>query len=336
MSDGKLLQGQQYDAENDLVIRYTQQMREISSAASLLGNSLTEIIPTDGAASIVREYQVPANLADYYFASPTTINLQLPDVLEDVLITWSSRKEDGEKVNNPGTFLFTGSGSDSLSSSATASAGGSITPDAQPIIRQTWAQNIPSMRYSFYIEGNVSTQDVLDRLGTITGQTVLAFPVFKPKAITITLTGQSTSLQSSAEIRASIHVSDNGNGGSTNDGTGVSRDTSISIKTIRIPPTLHDTITFSANEYHQEETFQALATAKMPRIVGTGVDIPANIKGVPQYATIKGDVMPHSITATTPTNIPTSGLYAVQIECRLWKYNWTSIQATVVDFEQLV
>jgi len=336
MSDGKLLQGQQYDAENDLVIRYTQQMREISSASSLLGNSLTEIIPTDGAASIVREYQVPANLAEYYFASPTTINLQLPDVLEDVIITWSSRTEDGEKVNNPGNFSFTGSGSDSLASSATASAGGSITPDAQPIIRQTWAQNIPSMRYSFYIEGNVSTAAVLARLGVITEQTVLAFPVFKPKAITITLTGQSTSLQSSAEIRASIHVSDAGNGGSTNNGTGVSRDTSISIKTIRIPPTLHSSITFSLEDYYKEETFEALATASLPAIVGTGVNIPAQTVGVPQTVTISGDVIPHSIAATTPTSIPTSGLYAVQIECRLWKYNWTSVQATVVDFAQLV
>ena len=192
------------------------------------------------------------------------------------------------------------------------------------------------MRYSFYIEGNVSTADVLARLATITEETVLAFPVFKPKAITITLTGQSTSLQSSAEIRASIHVSDNGNGGSTNDGTGVSRDTSISIKTIRIPPTLHGTITFSANEYHQEKTFQAQATAKLPAVVGTGVNIPAQTVGVPQTVTISGDVIPHSIAATTPSNIPTSGLYAVQIECRLWKYNWTSIQATVVDFKQLV
>lgn len=334
MSDGKLLQGQKYDEDNNLVVRFTQQMQEIASADLLLGNNKTEIIPQDAAASIVRTYSTP-DLTAYYFQTPTTINIQFPDVLTDITSTWSDSKAEGTKSSGPGSFYFVGSGSDAISASASATSGGSYTPDVQPLIKQTWAQNAIASKVLFYLPGNVTNTQILDRLSGIFDATVQAWPIFKPEAITITITAEQCSLQASAEARNAYNVSSAGTGGSTTKGEGYSKDASSTVKTIRIPPTLHDSI--SITNASRNFTLQAIATASAPAIMslsGSVIVPAATAGGTPVSQLINAKIEPSSIPATSPKTIPSSGLYVAQIDCKSWKYNLTAVQAIVVDFVQ--
>lgn len=347
MSDGKLLYGQQYLPEDDLVVRFTQQMREIASAEDAIGRSKTEVTPQDAAASLVREYNAPDDIDTYCLAYPSSTNFSLPDVLESIAITFNKNVGDGEKVEGPGYSGSSGRhGSMSLTTSASSQASASIIPDAVITIRQTWAQNVPTMRYVFYMFGNTTMTQMLSKLNSLLnltgGAAIHAWPNFKPKAHTLTLKGQQVSVSSSSTSRSSFNwdisrvdgddIISQSQAGSS--GGGFSRDVGVSIKSVRIPPTIHGVIPITPTG----DTITATSSSQVSRSVATGD------YGLPSYnppvnekdAIAEASVYPTSLPATSPASIPTSGLYLLDVQCRPWRYGYTAIQAEVVDFSYFV
>lgn len=166
--NGKLLQGQAYDPTDDIVVRFTERMFQDDNADGILGQARTDITPHDEASSQVRVWESPATALDgiiYTFAS--TVNLQLPDVLVSVTITYNKSAQSSTSTHAVGTAVCTGtSGGLDLNPSSSAQAGAAVVPDAQVEIAQTWGQNVPVTQYFFYLAGNVTTAAILAKLQT--------------------------------------------------------------------------------------------------------------------------------------------------------------------------
>jgi hypothetical protein len=319
------LRGQQYDPTDDFIVPYTEQMYGREAAETLLDTSpaRTDVAPHDGNANRVRVYTAPATLATYSLSYPGTANINLPDVLESVTVTYNASRDNGDG----GSIGTNASLSLSLSSKSQSSV--SILPDVQVNIRQVWSSNIPVMHYVFYVTGNVTQAAVLSRLTTLAAASVSAWPVFRPVSHTITAKGQSASVSADAEVQQHSSL------GNTTTltygiGTGFSFDLGVTIRSIRIPPTIHGPITIETPS--MSDIASASASASWPG----GTNWPARSAAIDaQTQTIVGSVTPFNLSATSPSSIPTSGLYLLQTNSDPWKYGYTRVYATVVDFANI-
>lgn len=413
-SDGRLLHGQEYDKEGNLLVPFTQRMHDNEGADALVGQARTDINPVDMNASLVRVYDA-ANVSGVYLRFPGTINLQLPDVLQGITITYNSSSGNGDDVRDIGTVQWFGtSGGMNLNPVARAQASANIQPDLSFDIKQVWSQNVPVEHIVFYLSGTVTTTQVLAQLrviltaavtsivaGTVTttaahgmavgqpfqfvslvgaaggvvidttyyvvavGSTttftysttpggfaqighsatsgtfapnVLTWPVFRPIAHTFTLKGQQISLSQNAESVLQYRWSADGLSfvispwfGTRSDGT--SREVGTSIRSIRVPPTIHGAITITT----ASQTEQATTTVKadIPQVIGiNGGPSFAGLDNhpVPQTGTVTASVTPTTISATSPSAIPTAGLYLAEVNGSPFRYGLTRFHVVLVDF----
>lgn len=172
IDNGQVLQGQRYDENVDLTVPYTRQMQYEGNSDAIIGQEKTDIQPNDAHSSLVTVWSAPS-VSSYSINFPGTVNLNLPDVLTGVTITYN--KDDGAatSTHEVGPTAWVGeSGGMNLNPTATASGSAGILPDAQPAIRQYYGQNVPTINYLFYIAGNFEVADVISRLHTILTKTV--------------------------------------------------------------------------------------------------------------------------------------------------------------------
>lgn len=328
MSDGRLLHGQLYDPNEDMIIPYTEQMRDKPSADQALGDARTEITPNDRDSSVVKVFGDPTNIDTYSINFPGTVNINLPDVLESVSVTFNQTKGEGNSVEEGDGASVGSSASLSLALGARAQASTSMIPDVNPVIKQYWGSNVPCQHYLFYEEGNPTAASIITRLNALTGGTVNSWPMFKPVAHTFTCFGQEMSLSVEANVKQYVAIS----GGDTTHtwgvGTGENYSTGASVRSVRIPPTIHDAITISVPTL--SDTISATAQSSWP----AGTNWPAQDSGVVTLSsgTLSATVTPTSLAATSPASIPTSGLYLYETRVDPWKYGFCRIYATVVDF----
>ncbi len=416
--DGKLLYGQRYDETTDIIASYTQQMVTVANIAAVLGDARTDVTPNDGHSSLVRIWTQPTIADSVFLAFPTTVNLNLPDVLTAVAITYNKTRGSGASKREVGGVIWVGvSGGMNLNPTASATGSGSIIPDADVSISQTWAQNIPAVTYLFYIAGtSISTSDIVTRLrilltvpatsvvaglvttssahnlslnqpfsfltvvggsGGITALTtyyvktiptsttftysataggsglsghaatsgtvspiVSSWPIFKPVSHTLTLKGEQLSLQVGAQAELQY------NWGPTNNSTSImpfagsdaytySRELGNSIRSVRIPPTIHPAITFTGLTSDTIDDITVEAVAEIPAITGSG--------GAPSFSVLTnsqddtgeifGSVTPTSLSATSgQSTIPTAGLYILDSQAEPYKYGTNRVRVTLVNF----
>lgn len=168
---------------------------------------------------------------------------------------------------------------------------------------------------------------------------VARMPVFQPQEHTLTLKGMQVSVSQSADSRHANDWSINNSlsysitpfGGGRSDG--VSRESGVSIQSVRIPPTLHDTITLTGTT--QTASTTVTVRANIPVISGTGgapsfdgvFNEPSPVTGI-----ATGSVTPTSLAATTPTGVPRAGLFIVDIRSDLYRFNYSRVYVELVDF----
>lgn len=343
-SSGVKRDGQHFDSKQNRIEQFTEQMMEIAQAKALQGNANTEIIPQSKLQALVRVYTPPtADILAYVDSVPGTVNLQFPDVLTGITVTFNKTEGDGFKTHPAGTAASAGrSGGISVSPSSTAQGSATIMPDVQIDIAQVWSQNVPVVHYGFYMLVGSSIAQILARLTTIAGAAVTAWPVFRPMAHTLTLKGQQKSLTQSADSLQSNNWSTDEVGAIvtqsfvSNTATGASREGGNTIRSVRIPPTIHALITISGAT--STATTTTTVTADIPAAVTSGAApaFPAVVnEPTPLTETATASVSPTSLAATIPSAIPTSGIRLLDLSPIGSEWGYTFLKATVFDFANL-
>ena len=312
------LGGQDYDATLDTVVQYSE---TIEDAGVSLGTNRKDVQPLGGGKDLVRTIAPPeAELDAYLLSIPGTTSVNLPDVLEDVTITFE--KETGEGgYDETGSGFSTGdSASLSLNLSADAQGSAVIVPNAQVNIKQVWGQDIPCVHHFFFLPNPVTQADILSKVGAT------SWPVFQPQAHTITLKGGSLSLKTRANVQQHASISSSNTSRTKGQGSGTSRAVGATIRTVHIPPTIHASIPF--NTTTETEDVEVSATADM---AGT-TNWDAMSKTEQASGTVTGTVSPSSLGATTPSAIPTSGVRLKHVDVDPYKWGYSRVHAITVDF----
>lgn len=342
-SSGDTLNGQNYNPRSDRTVAFTQRVMDLASANALLGDTRTEIIPHDKLQSIVRVYTPSASdYEDYSESMPGTTNLQLPDILTGIVITYNKSENEGENEQVAGFGIASGSGSFSFAPVSSAQAGASIIPNAQVNIQQVWAQNVPVVHYGFFMAVNSSSAQILARLTAIAGASVFAWPVFRPESHTLTLKGAQVSISQTASLTEQMVFSDTDHWSwRWTEGAGISLEGGVSINSIRIPPTLHGIITPTGGT-SSTATATTSVSVSVPQVSTTTspalnvLTLPYVNTPTPASETITASVTPTSLAATTPSALPTTGLYLLSINPGEQEYGYLFMVATVFDFADLV
>lgn len=176
--------------------------------------------------------------------------------------------------------------------------------------------------------------------GTLT-PTFSTWPTFKPKEHTISLFGQQVQASQNAEALLQFRWSGDQTsfvrqpfGGSRSDGYSI--DVGTTVRTLRIPPTIHGAITLTNTTSTQ--TAGISVRAATPSIVGSGdaPSFPPVISApLPIILSATGSVTPTSLAATSgQTSIPTYGLYIKDIDGSPFRYGLTRIHVELIDFSQ--
>lgn len=333
MSSGRLLHGQQYDQAKNQVRRFTERMEDKVTADAKLGNARTEITPNSEDSSLVRIWSDPTDLDTLVISGPSRASLSfLPDVLTSISVVYNQNKVSGE-YGETNTGFSEGDHRDltvSLNGNATGSV--SIIPEILFEISpfSVWGRNVPSTRYFFFMTGPVNTATILARLTTIIGSPVLALPMFKPVPHNLVLKGQSVSIRVEARVRQSDY---NSNGStftaySLDKGAGSSYDGQVSFRTVQLSPTVHSALNITSASLSDK------ANATSQAIITGGQNFP------PQSVIVEGEspiitasVTPSTLAATSPTTVPTTGLYLIDSSFESdQEWGRTKVFAEVVDF----
>lgn len=309
----------------------TATTRKVVAAGSVTsgvsGSVITEEKQIDATKTEKITHTAPtATLDSIVLAFPETVNLDLPPVLTAVTKVADNASGNGDYSEDI-SALVSGHGSWTLTPRATVQSSASILPDVTLDITTVWANDVPAVSYAFFMANGTTQASILTRLATITGQTVLAWPRFRPVAHTIVLVGKRLSI--SGQVTLTNHYQTNGDGtgaSAAGNGKGTSTESGISVKTVRIPPTIHPAITFGGS----------------PTLsLGLGGTAVVKFGGVAQATqpisgSVAASISPNSFSATSgATSIPTSGLYLRRLQTRAYKYGQTlrlMVEAQVIDF----
>ncbi len=265
----------------------------------------TKIVNKDRSLLITRI--VPTALLNgFKKVSPTTIDLQLPDVLRGLRVVWNEASGSGGSASD-WNGVATG---DSWSLSGSEGGSGSSSYSAQPEllvdIVQTWGRDLPAIAAMFYlpyVNGVISESALLAKAGSCVGATVKRWPVFHPEGASIMLNGVKVSIRATAQGGAHVSYSQNSTSVSKSTEQGSDRDYSTLTGTKVIPPCIHPAIAVTGTLVKFQQLI-ASASANW-----TGTNFPSININNRVLAIAQGSVTPAILQATTPDSIPTSGHY---------------------------
>lgn len=316
--------GSTYDNDLETAVGFTEQVVAApADIAAATVDAFTEYTPIDEFRALKRVIAPPTDALDAYFVSfPSYTTLDLPNILESIEIVWTNETSEGSQDSD---WQGSSSGVDwSLGGQEGGSAHSSavVIPQLNVVIREVWAKKIPTTSHFFFlpmIGGAVTSAAILAAVSAS------AWPVFQPRAISIPLKGMKVAVQASANGAASARQGPSNNAWdrSTASGTGV--DLNFVNETVHLPPTIHGEITLSGgNTQSTNVTAQAIAFWE-------GINFPSINITATKTQTVSGLVSITSIGATTPSSIPTSGLYLIDAKVEPYKYGYARIFAEVLD-----
>lgn len=335
--EGQRLAGQQVNTGKGYTIPFIEYTipyagEEDERLTGLEGDQWVEITPIDSGSARVRVYDIAdiqAALSGMVVKAPITIDrVELPAVLTAITAVYNVTEAAGSDTHPAAnmTLYLAAGGSGSLNPRASATASASVIPDIQVEIEERYCVNVPGYECTLYAPTGSTVAEILAALTTAMGANVEAWPQFRPVAHTITAKGQQVSLTAKAD--SSLGVSDTSY--SKESGQALSREAGSSIKTVNIPPTIHDTITIA--------TTSATATAS----VSADASIPTTTVSGPIASGTSGDavatasVTPTSLSATTPASIPATGLRMYRLTAGPMEFGMGTFQAIIVDMAVLV
>ena len=331
------LRGQEYEPSVNIVVPYTE---SVVAAGTSLGDAATTIDPLSSDFDLVRTFDLEAieeELNSVSLEFPTRTSLSLPPVLRKAEVVWSKSSENGSYTST-GVFPLPFVGSSSVSESASASGSSSVKPEFIIDLEEVYANNIPTTSYIFFLKYPVTLENILAKVGAITNKTVTQWPVFQPRSTILVASGESKTLRASASgsyslsgIRLSEAAEQAGvqkfqilkTQGS---GTGGRVDTSIAVA--QIPPCLDGGTQITKNT--STNTSEAKGSVSITfDWTGEGGPIAPSVKNTDIIS--NGDVSNSSISRTSPSDIPRTGLYLIDSKVDLYQYGFARIYAEVLD-----
>jgi hypothetical protein len=258
----------------------------------------------------------PANIVDYVSNSKTRINLNIPPVLKKIEVKYEYQDASGD---------YEESGSDNVESitdgtvgasySANVSATVGIKPVLDIVTEQIWASDIIATNYFYFVD---DPDNYLSELNRITGLSILEWPIFKTKSYSITAYGGTNTTTLRGSGSKSVSVSADREAISKSEGFGESRSYGGDIQTARISQCLCAGISIENSSAELEKTIRFKTSEQMrSRLVFTSAA-----------------VRPSSFEATSPPDVPRSGLYVVDSRVEPYKWGYYRAIATVIDASQ--
>jgi hypothetical protein len=308
---GPILNGQEYDESLDIVIPYSETIVSTDPISNVTGNR-KQINPQDTASSLKKEYkftEIATSLDSYYYEVPDLSSVELPDMLKSIklLISQGGSKSEGTGIGNAYSWR----------ASSQSSVGGDIAYD----IQQGYSGIVESIKAVMFLPKNQSsvTQHILPKLqaqdatrGRLRTQ---IWPYPKQIAYTITLTGGTSSTETSQSLSLGDDISSsNSSGGGYSISTGVSK----------IPPTLHYAIPFSITTIGDVTD----ATTSVPLF---GMSISSD-NGSVVWTSASGTSP--SIPATDPPEF-VLGRYITNVSASPYRFGYTRVEVTVVDIQNV-
>lgn len=253
------LDGHRYDPELDILVSYNESIQTAGANAS---TAHTEVEPLNDNLDLVRTTgftALQAALDAYSKVFVGTTNIDFPAQLNSVAGLLESVQGTTGVYNQSGGWGIAGNGSASMTLHGSANGGAGIMPDVIPDIQQTWGANVPCTHTLVFVASSTPRSTILSRLSSLMttylggATTVNDWPIFVPKSVTVVCHGEHVTGQASVDLhRTSVAQFDyNGdNSGITGEasttGFGQSYDVAITVKTVRIPPTIHSGISITS------------------------------------------------------------------------------------------
>lgn len=294
-------------------------------------NTSYKAVNEDRSLKIVEEAPIAA-LNSYLVSLPTRTDMQLPAVLKSIEAVWISDTaiSDGD---SQGTGVMPTGGGASLQAqaSSTGSAKQSAVPSIKTEIENVIGSDISATAYFFYYNagnGSMNETNLVNRLSTLIGQTVNVWPIFKAKSHTIVTRGASVSAATKASAdQTNVITIDGTTGNSQSSGEEYSWAIDRNVDVVNLGPTIHAALNITnATQY----TGISATSSARARLTGD-FDVTAS-KAFTASAQVS--IVPTSFPATSPADIPRTGLYIVSSKAEPFKWGWVKCFALVVNANQ--
>jgi hypothetical protein len=316
----------QWDPTINAQVKSTEQFISPSDVDETAANTSYRAVNKDRTLRTVETTPTTA-LSNYLLSFPSRMDIQLPRVLKNVSVVWSTDKGEGSSDGEwngyaSGTsYSLSGSEGDQCQSSLT------IKPELVIDIEQPWGSDIPVTVYAFFIQtsnGSVSETALRARVNEIVGSTTQNWPVFKPVSHTMIAQGGRANVVAAASGNASRGVTPAAQSAELGQTVTKNYDLSLSLSSVNIPPTIHKDIVITDSS--REDTVSATAIANW-----IGSNFPSlNISSTVQK-TVKAAVSPSVLQATIPSEIPKTGKYIMRASVEPYKWGWAKCSAVILD-----
>lgn len=312
-------QGQILHRTHHVPIRTSTQEMTPSQAALHLGVDSTTVEPLDRQQSRVTIFD-SSGLASFWMQHTSRGSPRLPAVLKSLSIVYENGGGDGEYIE-VGTNSASGSGSISASVSGTAGCSsfslGKVLHDIQG------APSEVDISHNYFYSATTDITTILSRLTTKYAVSVLAMPLFQEKGITLTLFGMKSNSSIRRSYQGSKSAFSSGVSESNTNGLSTQIEKSPVRDQIQIPATLHGAFSLTPTS---TETHGATVNVGVTGVINGGGGGLAN-------AIATASVTPSSISATSPTTYPTTGLYVSSVDVEAVDiYGAFLVHASVIDF----
>ena len=328
-----VLMGQRID--RGVVVPYTEQ---VVAAGTSVGDDNTEIEPLSSEWSLKKVHTL-TQVDAYFRVLHNTTNIDLPPELSAVTGYMEINGGSGS-YSEQGFYSIGGNGSGGLSLQCNAQGSAAIVPEAGFVLKPFWGNNKPCFHFLCYMPVGATRQEILDRMSAVFGSTVLDWPLFAPKRVTLKCTGQhiSMSLKGSISAHSSTRLNYKGEvqstGESRNRGSGLSYETGVNVKIIHIPESIHPALTIGGSSL-STTTCQSQCSMS----TGAAGEVPVSTGVITSPVMTGSIIVVESGTTTVPATpgntqvMPTSGLRLHRLVSEPDNtFNRIRVFAEVVDF----
>ena len=287
--------------------------------------------------NLVRSYSVGGlnqTLGGFNVKIPTSIDLDLPPVLKNVVVKW--RKEKSTSVDERDVSGLKGSfTSITQQDSGSVSSTISIVPTVDLELEQSWGKNLPATVHLFFLKKeNLTDAQIRSKTGA-----TAKWPVLKPKSFTTTIYGKSERKSLQAAVQRSIQLHEIGEGYGYQPSTGSSEESSASLipVAVNIPLCITESKPISESESDSNSGlkitlkyvgFKGISPTGFPYSFGdVNIDRPLS-----HTLSVSANF---TVPATVPDKLPSRGTYVISSSSEPYKFGWYFVRAVTFDASQL-
>ena len=282
---------------------------------------------------LVREYNkqdLDTTLSSFSVTIPTSIDLDLPRILKDIKIEWqeekSFSKNDTVTTGAMGAFRnLTQQDDGEVSSNLT------LIPKVEVEFEDIWGKNLPATINLFFLKKSELNES---QIKSKTGASQV-WPIFKPKSYVKSIFGKSEYKRLRAYVSRAIEANSTDAGYGYQPTKGTKEDTTISLNPVflNIPPCLTKQFLINEPKTLDNDTFKIelnyeqleLRTDNGDSFTLPEVDIDQELDhSIDCEASI-------TIPATTPSDVPRSGIYLISSSAEPYKFGWFLVRAISFD-----